>query len=162
MGKHNKASRVHSKTQDHLIRAAKKMNHSIEQRIDKIQIRADEKIFISIVPSDTFPDKLTDGDIVGFVDVSGFGDRLPNGQYGIKIYFDEKNPNKPSEFINVNTGEQYLFDTDTKKIEAPDAISASELSITTEECIWITVPWENLSGDIFYFDICLNCPECYN
>lgn len=39
------------------------------------------------------------------------GDILPDGQYGVKLYFDEKNRKKPSEFINVKTEEQYLFDT---------------------------------------------------
>lgn len=156
------ASSIYSNTLANLMRAAGKAGHSIDQRIDKIRIGVDETTFISFVLSDTFPDEFTDGDIVGFVDASGFGDRLPDGQYGVKVFFDEKNTNKPSEFINVTTGEQYLFDTDNRKIENSDDISASEYSITTEECIWITFPWENFAGDIIYIDICLNCPDCYN
>ena len=105
------------------------MDHSIEQRIGKIKIGIDEETFISFVLSDTFPDEFTDGEIVGFVDVAGFGDILPDGQYGVKIYFDEKNRNKPSEFINVITREQYFFETETQTIEAPVGISASEFKI---------------------------------
>nr|WP_319494216.1 hypothetical protein [uncultured Desulfobacter sp.] len=162
MEKHDKASSGHSETQGHLMRAAQKMGYSIEKKINKIKIRADEKNFLSIVFSDTFPDKFTDGEIVGFVDVSGFGDRLPDGQYGIKIYFDEKNWSKPSEFINVKSEEKYFFDTDTEKIEASSVnINASECSITEEECIWVDVSIPLPGGTIIHRTICVNCPDCY-
>jgi hypothetical protein len=163
VAKHEKVSGVHSKTQDNLMRAAKKLDHSIEQRIDKIKIRKDKDSFISFVLSDTFPDKFKEGEILGFADVSGYGDKLPDGQYGVKIFFDEKNLKKPSEFTNVTTGEQYLFITDTKKTENSDNISTSEFSITTEECIWITVVAGILpDGSYIIRYVCLNCPDCYD
>lgn len=123
------AHAIYKKTKKDLIKAAKKGGHSIEKRINKIRVGADEETFISFVLSDTFPDEFTDGKIVGFVDVSGYGDTLPDGQYSVKIYFEEKNFKKPSEFINVTTGEQYLFETDTKIIENPVGINASEFKI---------------------------------
>lgn len=123
------ASTLYKKTKKDLIKAANKMDHSIEKRINKIRVGADEETFISFVLSDTFPDKFTDGEIVGFVDVSGYGDTLPDGQYSVKIYFDEKNWPKPSEFINVTTGEQYPFETNTKIIENPVGMDASEFKI---------------------------------
>ncbi|MCG8550925.1 MAG: hypothetical protein MI799_11035, partial [Desulfobacterales bacterium] len=95
----------------------------------KIKIGIDEETFISFVLSDTFPDEFTDGEIVGFVDLAGYGDILPDGQYGVKIYFDEKNRNKPSEFINVITREQYFFEAETKAIEDLIGISTSEFKI---------------------------------
>jgi hypothetical protein len=100
----------------------------------------DETTFISFVLSDTFPDEFMDGDIVGFVDVSGYGDILPDGQYGVKIYFDKKNWTKPSEFINVTTGEQYPFETNTKIIEDPVGMDASEFKIIKgSTCIQVCV-----------------------
>nr|WP_321403312.1 hypothetical protein [uncultured Desulfobacter sp.] len=123
------ASSIYKKTKTDLMRTAKKMNHSIEKRIGKIQIGADADTFISFVLSDIFPDKFTDGEIVGFMDVSGYGDDLPDGQYGVKIYFDEKNLKKPSEFISVTTGEQYLFETNTKELKEPVGIKANESKI---------------------------------
>ena len=120
---------IYTKTLTDLMKAAKKMDHSIEQRIGKIKIGIDEETFISFVLSDTFPDEFTDGEIVGFIDVSGYGDTLPDGQYGVKLYFDEKNRNKPSEFINVITREQYFFETEAQTIEDPVGISASEFKI---------------------------------
>jgi hypothetical protein len=123
------ASSIYSNTLANLMRAAKKTGHSINQRIGKIQIGIDETTFISFVLSDTFPDEFMDGDIVGFVDVSGYGDTLPDGQYGVKIYFDEENRNNPSEFINIETEKQYRFATNTEKVEDPVGINASEFRI---------------------------------
>ena len=133
-------SAIYSKTQANLMQAAEKMGHSIEKRIGNIKIGIDEETFISFVPSDTFPDEFMDGEIIGFVDVLGFGDKLPDGQYSVKIYFDEKNLNKPSEFINVSTGEQYLFETDTIEIEDPVGIDASEYKIIKgSTCIQVCI-----------------------
>ena len=151
---------IYSKTLTNLMQAAEKMGHSIEKRINKIQIGVDENTFVSFVLSDTFPDEFTDGESVGFVDVSGFGAKLPDGQYAVKIYFDEKNRDEPSEFINTTTGKQYFFDTDTKTIKAPVGINTSEFGIR-KGCTWITVEWKSLSGDIIIREICLDCPECY-
>ncbi|WP_320044556.1 hypothetical protein [uncultured Desulfobacter sp.] len=157
----NMAAAIYKKTKADLMKAAKKKNHSIKQRIDKIQIGASEDSFISFVLSDTFPDEFMDGEIVGFVDVSGYGDRLPDGQYEVKIYFDEKNLNKPSEFINVKTEKQYLFDTDTKKIKDPVSTNASEFSIK-KGCTWIYVLGILPDGTAIIRKVCLDCPECYN
>lgn len=154
------AHAILKKTKKDLIKAAKKKDHSIEKRINNIKIGVDEDTFISFVLSDTFPDEFTDGEIVGFVDVSGYGDKLPDGQYEVKIYFDEDNHDRQSEFINVTTGKKYYFDTDTKKIEDPTDIYASEYRII-KGCTWITVEWKSLSGDIIIREICLDCPECY-
>ena len=155
------ASAVFKKTKNDLIKAAKKKDHLIEKRINKIQIGMDEDIFVSFVLSDTFPDKFSDGEIVGFVDVSGFGDGLPDGQYCVKMYFEEKNRNKPSEFINVTTGEQYLFETDTEKIEASVAKNTCEFSIK-KGCTWINVLIELIDGTYIIRKVCLDCPECYD
>ena len=134
------ASSIYSSTQTNLMKASEKAGHSIDQRIDKIRIGVDETTFISFVLSDTFPDEFMDGDIVGFVDVSGYGDTLPDGQYGVKIYFDEKNWSKPSEFINLTTGEQYLFDTITKEIEDPVDSTFHEFSIIKgSTCVQVCV-----------------------
>ncbi|MCG8553159.1 MAG: hypothetical protein MI799_22355 [Desulfobacterales bacterium] len=154
------ASAVYKKTKKDLRKKKKKKGHSIEKRINKIQVGADEETFISFVLSDTFPDEFKDGESVGFVDVSGFGDRLPDGQYEVKIYFDEDNHDKQSEFINVTTGKQYYFDTDTRKIKVPKGINACEYSIK-KGCTWITVLMVTLHGDAFLVDVCLDCPECY-
>jgi hypothetical protein len=143
------------------MQAAEKTGHSIEKRIDKIKIGVDEATFISFVLSDTFPDEFKDGEIVGFVDVSGFGDKLPDGQYEVKIYFDEENHDKPSEFINVKTGKQYHFDTDTKKIKVPKGINTCEYSIK-KGCTWIQVLMVTIYGDALLVDVCLDCPECYD
>ena len=156
-----KAFRIHRKTKDHLMHAAKKMDHSIEKRINKIKIGADEKTFVSFVLSDTFPDEFTDGEIVGFVDVSGFGDGLPDGQYGVKMYFEEKHRNKPSQFINITTGEEFLFETDTEKIDASIAKNTSEFSIK-KGCTWIYVLSKLLDGTYIILKVCIDCPDCYN
>jgi hypothetical protein len=157
------ASAIYGNTLANLMRAAKKTDHSIDQRIDKIRIGVDEETFISFVLVDTFPDEFKDGEIVGFVDASGFGDKLPDGQYEVKIYFDEENRDKQSEFINVTTGEQYLFDTNTKEIEDTDAINVSKATITEEEeCNWVEVDIRFPDGTIVRRMICLNCPDCYN
>ena len=120
---------IYTKTLTNLMKAAKKMDHSIEQRIGKIKIGIDEETFISFVLSDTFPDEFTDGETVGFIDVSGFGDKLPDGQYGVKIYFGEENLDKQSEFINVTTGEQYLFAAHIEKLEGTISKNSSEFKI---------------------------------
>ncbi len=154
------ASAIYKKTKTDLIKVAKKKGHSIEKRINKIQIGVDENTFVSFVLSDTFPDEFTDGEIVGFVDVSGF-DKLPDGQYEVKIYFDEENLDKQSEFINVTTGKQYFFDTDTKKIKNPTCINTSEFGIK-KGCTWVYTYIELPDGTIIIHEICLDCPECYN
>ena len=147
------ASSLYKKTKKDLIKAAKKKGHSIEKRIEKIQIGVDEKTFISFVLSDTFPDNFTDGKIVGFGDVSGYGDSLPDGQYSVKIYFDEKNWSKPSEFINIATGEEYLFETDTRIIENPVGINANESKIIKGSTC-IQVCYILLSGTCLIRTIC--------
>jgi hypothetical protein len=155
------ASAIYSKTLANLMQAAEKTGHSIEKRIDKIKIGVDEATFISFVLSDTFPDEFKDGESVGFVDASGFGDRLPDGQYEVKIYFDEKNRDKQSEFINATTGRKYHFDTDTKKIEDPVGINVSEFSIK-KGCTWIYVLQILPDGTHIVREVCLDCPECYD
>ncbi|WP_320044553.1 hypothetical protein [uncultured Desulfobacter sp.] len=152
---------IYSKTLANLMQAAEKMGHSIEHRIDNIKIGIDEETFISFVLSDTFPDKYTDGEIVGFVDVSGFGDGLPDGQYGVKMHFEKKTLNKPSEFINITTGEQYLFETDTERVDASVAINTSEFSIK-KGCTWIYVLRKLIDGTYIIRKVCLDCPGCYN
>ena len=155
------ASAIYSSTQTNLTKAAEKAGHSIDQRIDKIRIGVDETTFISFVLSDTFPDEFKDGEIVGFVDASGFGDKLPDGQYEVKIYFDEENHDKPSEFINVKTGKQYHFDTDTERINTPSGRTACEFGIK-KGCTWIQVSITSPSGNIFIRWVCLDCPDCYD
>jgi hypothetical protein len=155
------ASAIYKKTKKDLIKAAKKKGHSIEKRINKIQVGADEETFISFVLSDTFPDEFTDGESVGFVDVSGFRDKFPDGQYEVKIYFDEKNRDKQSEFINITTGEKYFFDTDTEKVETPKGVTACEFSIK-KGCTWIDVLQILPDGTGIIHKVCLDCPECYD
>ncbi|WP_320044554.1 hypothetical protein [uncultured Desulfobacter sp.] len=152
---------IYSKTLANLMQAAEKMGHSIEKRINKIQIGVDEKTFISFVLSDSFPDEFKAGESVGFVDVSGFGDRLPDGQYEVKIYFDEENLDKPSEFINTTTGKQYLFDTNTKKKKDPVSINTSEFGIR-KGCTWVYAYVVLPDLTVIIREICLDCPECYN
>jgi hypothetical protein len=155
------ASAIYSNTLANLMRAAKKTGHSIDQRIGKIQIGIDETTFISFVLSDTFPDEFKDGEIVGFVDASGFGDKLPDGQYEVKIYFDEENHDNQSEFINVTTGKKYYFDTDTETIEAPKGINTCESRII-KGCTWISVLIITPHGTAIIREVCLDCPECYD
>jgi hypothetical protein len=155
------ASAIYKKTKKDLVKAAKKRGHSIEKRINKIQVGTDEETFISFVLSDTFPDEFTDGEVVGFADASGFSDKLPDGQYEVKIYFDEENHDKSSEFINITTGEKYSFDTDTEKIETPKGINACESRII-KGCTWISVLFLLPDGTGFIREVCLDCPECYD
>lgn len=149
------------KNQERCDKGCKKRGHSIEKRINKIQIGADEETFVSFVLSDTFPDEFKDGEPVGFIDVAGFGDKLPDGQYEVKIYFDEENRDRRSEFINVTTEKKYYFDTDTEIIEAPKGINTSEFRVI-KGCTWVTVYKVTLHGNILIREVCLDCPECYD
>ncbi|WP_020586699.1 hypothetical protein [Desulfobacter curvatus] len=160
------ASAIHSKTQANLMQAADKMGQTIEERINKIKIGADKDTFISFVLSDSFPGKSMDGQIVGFVDASGYGERLPDGQYGIRISFGEKNFNrqsefikKQSEFINVKNGESYFFDTKIEIIEDPDGGYVSEFSVE-KGCTKLSFIKKTFHGDLVRCTICLDCPSC--
>lgn len=156
----NMVSAIYSNTQNNLMAAAQQLGHSIDKRINKIKIGADKNTFISFVLSDSFPDKFTDGDIIGFVDVSGYGEKLPDGRYGVKIYFDEENIDKDSEFINVESGKKYFFGTETQTIKDHDSVYISEFSIK-KGCTWISVLIITLHGNAMIRDVCLDCPMCY-
>jgi hypothetical protein len=86
---------------------------------------------------------------------------LPDGQYEVKIYFDEENHDNQSEFINVTTGKKYYFDTDTETIEAPKGINTCESRII-KGCTWISVLIITPHGTAIIREVCLDCPECYD